>query len=324
MRFAVIGSNFIVERFLTAAKLCQDFQLTTFYSRSMGKAETLAKEWGAGYAVDSIAALAGSNDVDAVYVASPNICHAPQSIELLTAGKHVLCEKPIARDSRQLAQMLEAAKTGGALLLEAIRTNHIPTTGLIAENMQRLGRLRQASFSYCQYSSRYDSFKAGKVANAFDPTLCNGALMDIGVYCVHMMTVLFGTPKRLYAMGSFLPRSIDACGSVLCEYDGMQVSLTYSKVTRSSAPSYITGEAGTLFFTPTATPYDLWIEWNDGSREIIPTGHVCRQDMVYELRDFIAMARGEESPRRYHDYSKKTMAAMDEIRRQIGIDFTLN
>ena len=322
MRFGIIGSNFIVQQFLDAARLCEEFTLTTVYSRSLAKAQSLAQQWGAPCATDSLTALAQSSEVDAVYLASPNVCHAPQAIQMLRAGKHVLCEKPIARDTAQLQEMLQVAKENGVLLVEAMRPAYLPTRQLILDTLPRLGTVRRVQLSYCQYSSRYDKFKQGVVENAFDPTLYNGALMDIGVYCVHWMTMLFGKPKKICAMGEFLPQSIDAYGSVLCAYDGMHVQLSYSKVHQSHTPSAIEGELGTLYFAPTPTPYDAWIVWKDGTKEALPLT-VCRDDMLYELQAFIAMANTGTGAAQAQADSLLALQVMDEIRRQIKIDFTM-
>ncbi len=322
VRFAVIGTNFITERLLSAAALCEDFALTCVYSRSLRRAQDFARQWGASLAVDSLEALAQSDMVDAVYIASPNCLHARQAVQLLQSGKHVLCEKPVATSGAQLEEMLSAARANGRVLLEAMRSAHLPSLEALRAAMQKIGPVRQAHINYCQYSSRYDKFKQGIVENAFDPTLGNGALMDIGVYCVHLMVMLFGPPKAVAAGGWFLPRSIDAGGSALCSYDGMQVQVAYSKVHQSDSPNQIQGEQGTVFFGPAATPNAVWVEYRDGSREDIPFSQQP-QDMAYELRQFIRLIQTGESPRRWQDYSVQAMQVMDEMRRQIGIDFTI-
>lgn len=320
MRFGIIGTNFITEDFLTAAAECEDFTLTTVYSRTHETARAFADKWGAPDATDSLQALADSPEVDAVYIASPNVCHAQQALQMLRAGKHVLCEKPIAKDSAQLAELLDTARACGKTLLEAMRPAFLPSLEALCTAMEKIGPVRRAVISYCQYSSRYDKFKRGMVENAFDPTLCNGALMDIGVYCVHMMVMLFGPPQEICARGWFLPQSIDAAGTAICTYDKMHVQLAYSKVNQSHSPAEVQGERGTLFFEPAATPHTAWIEYNDGTREQLPFA-VHPNDMLYEARQFIRIAEGREPAQMWHTWSRQAMCVMDEMRRQIGIDF---
>ena len=318
--FAVIGTNFITERFLTAAKDCPDFHLGTVYSRSLERARTFADKWGAPDVCDSLDALCSSPSVKAVYVASPNAYHAQQAIQLLQAGKHVLCEKPAAPSADDLEKMLLAAKEGGALFLEAMRPAYAPSVGVIRENMERLGPIRRIVIPYCQYSSRYDKFKSGIRENAFDPTLCNGALMDIGVYCVNLMILLAGKPKSVLASGYFLKNSIDAYGSVIADYDGMSVQLMYSKINNSVSPCEIEGEKGSLIFGPMPVPRAAKIHWNNGEEESLKC-EVGPHDMLYELERFLAFLENPSQALPYQHNSQLALQVMDEIRRQAGIDF---
>ena len=96
IRFATIGSNFIVDQMLDAAGHCPGFAYEAVYSRTQQRAGEFAAKYGVSKTYTSLDALAGDNHVDAVYIASPNLCHKEQAIALMRAGKHVLCEKPMA------------------------------------------------------------------------------------------------------------------------------------------------------------------------------------------------------------------------------------
>lgn len=318
--FAVIGTNFITESFLSAARQCEEFRLGTVYSRSMERAAAFAQKWGAPKACDSFEQLCADQSIQAVYLASPNRWHASQAIALMQAGKHVLCEKPIATSSEELERMLAAAEQNKVVLLEAMRTAFAPSTEVIRQNLYKLGPIRRAVLSYCQYSSRYDKFQAGIIENAFDPTLCNGALMDIGVYCVNAMVLLFGAPQKISASGYFLKNSIDAYGTVLAEYDGMSAQLMYSKVNNSFAPSEIEGEKGCLLFEPLAIPRRMKIRYNNGGEESLESDFY-EEDMYYELNHFIQCVKSGAGAEQYHQFSRAALQVMDEVRRQVGIDF---
>lgn len=318
--FAVIGTNFITERFLSAARQCGEFRLGVVYSRSLERAEAFAQKWGAPRVCDSLEQLCADPEVQAVYLASPNRFHARQAIQLMQAGKHVLCEKPIAPSTEELERMLAAAEGNGVVLLEAMRTAFAPSMEVIRQNLHKLGPVRRAVLSYCQYSSRYDKFKQGIVENAFDPTLCNGALMDIGVYCVHAMVQLFGAPQKISAAGYFLKNSIDAYGTVLADYDGMSAQLLYSKVNNSVAPSEIQGEKGCLLFEPLAVPRQMKIRYNSGEEEDLPCDF-SGEDMYYELKYFIDCVENGADAERFNEASRTALQVMDEVRRQVGIDF---
>ena len=318
--FAVIGTNFITERFLSAAKQCEEFHLGLVYSRSIERATAFAQKWGAPEACTSFEELCADQKIQAVYLASPNRLHASQAISLMRAGKHVLCEKPMATNSEELEQMLAAAKENGVVLLEAMRTAFAPSMEVIRQNLYKLGPIRRAVLSYCQYSSRYDKFKDGMIENAFDPTLCNGALMDIGVYCVNAMVVLFGAPKKISASGYFLKNSIDAYGTVLADYDGMSVQLLYSKINNSFTPSEIQGEKGCLLFEPLAVPRQIKIRYNNGKEEVL-TSEFYEQDMYYELSCFIQCIGSGKGWENWNNNSRTAMQAMDQVKQLVGIDF---
>ncbi|MDD3244442.1 MAG: Gfo/Idh/MocA family oxidoreductase, partial [Eubacteriales bacterium] len=213
-RFAVIGTNYITEWFLKAAQACPDFHLQAVYSRTRARAEAFNAAYGAPMIFDDLDALAACPEVDAVYVASPNRCHAAQAIQMLRAGKHVLVEKPAASNRQEVQAIADAAQESGRVWLEAMRPVFTPGYDIIQEHLPRLGAIRRVTAVYCQYSARYDRFKNGEVLNAFDPALSNGSMMDIGVYCVHPVVKLFGAPQRVSAHSLLLGNGFEGQGTI--------------------------------------------------------------------------------------------------------------
>ncbi len=92
MKFAVIGSGTIVEKFISAGRLVKDFELVAVYSRTEAR-EGIRRRAGRKYAFSSLDELAACPEVEAVYIASPNYAHCEQSIRMLSAGKHVFVRK---------------------------------------------------------------------------------------------------------------------------------------------------------------------------------------------------------------------------------------
>ena len=157
--FATIGTSKITEKFLQAAKEYPEFQYVAAYSRDMKKAEKFAGIHGAEKAYNSLDMLSADPEVEAVYVATPNHMHYEQVMKLLNAGKHVLCEKSLASNHREAEEMFQLAYEKKLVLLEAMRTAVDPGMEVIKKSLNRIGEIRKATFIYCQYSSRYDSFK---------------------------------------------------------------------------------------------------------------------------------------------------------------------
>lgn len=320
INFAVIGTNKITDRFLEAAQTAGDFRLKGVYSRSREKAVSYAKKHGAQLAFDSLDELAHCREIDAVYIASPNSLHASQSVRMLENGRHVLCEKSIASNLKEFMEMRSAATKHKKVLLEAMRSVYSPGFAAVRDHLYRLGTVRRVSFQYCQYSSRYDHYKEGIVENAFNPALSNGALMDIGVYCVHPAVALFGMPRSVKSSSLKLSNGVDGAGTVLLEYEGMLGELVYSKISDSRIPSQIQGEEGTMVIEEIADPQTVMIYDRRGKKEILDIPKTDN-NMVYEVREFIRLIRenGYEHP--YLQHSQMTMELMDEVRRQQEILF---
>ena len=195
MRVAVVGTGFIST--LVAPKIVRwGYTVTDVVStpRSLTKAQELAGPLGARASCDYDAVLA-REDVDAVYLGIPNDLHHDYATRALRAGKHVILEKPMAANSAQAQEILDLARERGLLLFDATTTFYLPTTRRVAEWLPLVGDVKLAVANYSQYSSRYDRFKRGDVAPAFDPAHAGGALMDLGHYCVSWLCRMFGEPR---------------------------------------------------------------------------------------------------------------------------------
>ena len=315
MKFAIIGSNFIVDLFMQSAQGCPDFTPQVTYSRTRAQAEANAARWGAARAVWDWQALLDAPDVQAVYVASPNLCHKQQTLDLLNAGKHVLCEKPLTLTRADAKELYAAADRRGLALMEAMRPAHLPCLDRVRQAMAQVGPIRRADFIYCQYSSRYDKFKRGIVENAFDPSMGGGALRDIGVYPLAWMELLFGAPAVVQAAGYTLPGSIDAVGSAVALYDGLTATAGWSKVHDGRNAARLEGERGIVELTPFPLPNRMTVAPRGGTPETVPL-ETDALDMRYELEDFIRLcAAPSNDPWRVHTLQVLTM--MEQIRAQM-------
>ena len=197
MRFGTIGKNFISREFRKAGEKLEGFSLAVVYSRTVETARAFAGE-DAIACTDSLQELASREDVDAVYIASPNKFHYEQAAQMLRAGKHVLLEKPMTVTLEEAKAIMEAekksgkivsvarltalARENGVVLLEAMRSVFTPGFRALREAVDKVGKVRRVSFTYCQYSSRYDAYKRGVVENAFDPA--KGSTKPCSIICV--------------------------------------------------------------------------------------------------------------------------------------------
>lgn len=315
-----MGTNFITDWFLDAGALCPEFTLTAVYSRHLERANEYADRHGAKYAFDSLDALCNCNDVDAVYIASPTSCHYEQAIKLMSASKHVLCEKPIASNTAELVDMLKCAKENNVVLLEAMRPGFSPVIDTIKNTLLSLGIIRHVYITFSKYSSRYDRFLSGEIVNTFNPDLSNCALTDLGCYCIYILINLFGKPKKIQSNTVKLVNGFDASGTFIADYDSMTASVSYSKVSDTYNFCEIQGEEGTLQFRAPSTLEEVYLVKRGQSPERIITPMV-KNDMIYELRAFINYVYNPNGLDVHHRYSLETMNIMDEVRRQCEIIF---
>ncbi len=247
IRLAVIGTNWITDQFIGAALATERFELSAVYSRELKRAGEFARQYSPNIALfDDFDQFANSDVFDAVYVASPNVLHAPQTIALLNAGKHVACEKPLTSSFELAQQMYQAAQDNQKVLFEAFMSPHRPNFKVLKSQLGSIGEIRKAFISYCQYSSRYQKYLNGENPNTFNPAFSNGSIMDIGYYCLASAVELFGEPQSLQATAHLLDSGVDGNGSVLMCYHGFDVVLTHSKISDSYLTSEIQGEEGAL------------------------------------------------------------------------------
>ena len=162
IRFATIGTSKITRNFLSAASNVPEFKLEAVYSRNIKNAEEFGNSYGVTKFYDNLTSLAEDSTIDAVYIASPNAFHCSQAIQMMKAGKHILCEKTIASNQKEAEEMFRTASENHVILLEAMRSVFDPGMDAVKANMNKLGVIRRATINYCQYSSRYDSFLQGQ------------------------------------------------------------------------------------------------------------------------------------------------------------------
>ncbi len=331
VRFGVVGTNFITDWVIAGAREDSRFELTAVCSRTKERGEEFAAKHNIPHIFTSIEEMAASDKVDAIYIATPNCTHAQYSTICMQHGKHVLCEKPLASNAKEAREMVAVAKRHGVTLMEAMKSTLAPAFRSVQENLHRIGTPRRYFASFCQYSSRYDKFKEGIVLNTFRPELSNGALMDIGVYTIYPLVVLFGRPQAIEAQGIILSSGADGQGAANLKYEGMNATILYSKIANSMLPSEIEGENGNIVIDRIQTPTEVLFyprQAPASGHEVRSTGetlHIAdhHNEYYHEIKEFIDLIEQglPESKINSHDTSIATLEIMDEVRRQLGVHY---
>ena len=327
LKIGMIGTNFISDDFCAAAAQVPGAELSAIYSRKQETGDAFAARHGIPQVYTDYDEFLDSG-LDAVYVASPNFAHCAQTLKALNHKKHVLCEKVMAVNEQEVRSMIDCARQNNVVLLEAMRPDFDPAYDLIEQNLPRIGKLRRATFEFCQYSSRYDSFREGIIQNAFNPELGNAAVMDIGVYCIHSLVRLFGAPKNVKAFSTKLSNGFEGSGIVLMEYEDMTAEAVYSKIAVSVTPSVLQGEDGSIMIDYISKPESVSLRLRESARDTLTGGTIeklpytpVKNNMIFEIQEFLKLIEKKEVDHKYLKYSLGTIRVLDEVRRQTGIRF---
>jgi predicted dehydrogenase len=324
VRFGIIGTSMITELFIYGAQKVSGFKLSAIYSRDIDKAKAFGSKFGDDILYfNDLEEFSLSSEFDAVYIASPNSLHSPQSMLMLTHGKHVLCEKPAVSNSRELEEVIGLARSTNLLYMEAMKSLTMPAYLKLQELLPRIGKVRKYIGNYCQYSSRYDRHKNGEYVNTFRKEFSNGSLLDIGIYCLYPAVHLFGKPLGISANGVILEDGgVDGTGSILMKYADMEAVITHSKISNSKMPSEIQGELGNILIDKIGSPEKITLVLRDGTVE----DHIPDQvnhNMMYEAKEFISLVEEGTYESGINSYSLAldVHKILDEARRQIGLTY---
>jgi predicted dehydrogenase len=286
MKIGTVGTNFIVDTFIEAAKKTGKAEITAAYSRNP---ETeFAEKHGIPKRYSNREDFLNDGDIDFVYVASPNSLHYEWSLDALNAGRGVICEKPFVSRAGELEQLIGLAKKKGLFLFEALTVPHLPNFRLIREKLPVIGPVRFAQLNFSQYSSRYGAFKAGKNPNLFNPDFSGGALMDLNYYNLSFAQRLFGNPREIRYFANIAENGIDTSGLLVMRYGDFIVEAVATKDSDSKNFVQIQGEGGYISAGPTAS------NLRDGFTVVTKAGtenfneQDCDNVLYYELLDFIA------------------------------------
>lgn len=283
-RFGIVGTGRISDWVLKGAVLEPRFEAAAVCSRSQESGKRFAEAHCIGKVYTDIDEMASDPEIDAIYIGTPNSTHHNLAILCMNHGKHVLCEKPMAANAKEVKEMIDVARANGVMLMEAMISTLCPNFVAARAHLAEMGDVRHYFASFCQYSSKYDLVKriiAGEdnspVPSSFNPDCCGGALMDIGIYPIYPMVSLFGRPKGIKAsvttcevpvassrFGKLRDREreadaepveassregwkrVDLQGSVVFEYEGMDATAIYSKIADSLLRSEISCDGGII------------------------------------------------------------------------------
>jgi xylose dehydrogenase (NAD/NADP) len=334
LRWGILGTGNIARQFCVGIKRSAQTQAVAVGSRNKSAAKNFAEICKIPTAHGSYQQLIADPRIDAVYVALPNSLHAQWTIRALRAGKHVLCEKPIAMDAREAKRMFAEAKKCRRILMEAFMYRCHPVTDAIVRAVAAgaIGRLRLVRTSFC--------FRTRKVAGnvRFARQLGGGSLMDVGCYCINFARLFAGQePEHISATARMHPRGVDEMVAGALQFPNKIIAqFVCSLATQANNTAFLCGDEGYI---------EIPLPWKPKARAkfIVTKGippkmdgtkrrsakpprkiyHINADAALYALEAdaFAKCVRNGTPPLVTASDSIGNMRVLDEIRKQIGLNF---
>lgn len=320
IKWGIIGLGNIAHQFAKDLALIPEAELAAVGSRNTEKALDFSQKYNAKRAYNSYDQVINDSDLDIIYIATPHNSHADLTIKSLNAGKHVLCEKPVALNKEQTLQMIEASRNNNRFFMEAFWTRFNPSI------REMLEKIRNGELGAIKYINADFAFNVGIAeGRMIDTKLGGGSLMDMGVYPLFLSYLILGIPKKIVACANFYESGADRQTSMILHYDDAQAVLHSSFISPSDMSALISGEDGRIRINP------IWHETQ--SYTIIKNNHevdyhfpTIGKGFSYEIEEcHQCIAEHKiESTLWSHEDSLNLISIADEVRKQTGLKFPRN
>jgi predicted dehydrogenase len=318
-RWGILGTGWIAEMFVTDLR-ATGIAVTAVGSRSQESADAFGSRFDIPARHPSYEALVADPEVDAIYVSTPHPMHAENALLAIAAGKHVLVEKPFTLNSREAAEVAEAARRAGVVVLEAMWSRFLPSMVRIREIIAA-GTIGDVRTLIADHDQLLPSDPAHRINN---PDLGGGALLDLGVYPVSFAVDLFGAPSSITAKGDKTATGVDRQVALILEHAGGAISVLHTALdTQGANTATVVGTEGRIeidsvwyeqtSFTVYAGKESEVVERYD---ETVPSRGM--QFQAWELERVVREGRAE-SELLPLDETVAVMAVLDEARRQVGV-----
>ena len=242
IRWGILGTGNIAGQFCKGVGHSQRGSLAAVGSRQKASAETFARAHDIAAAHGDYDLLLADANVDAVYISLPNSLHHSWTIKALRAGKHVLCEKPIAMNAAEAAEMFDVARQSGRVLAEAFMYRSNPLTLAVKRAVDggAIGQVRLIRTSFC--------YRTNKIASniRFDTALGGGGLMDIGCYCINFSRHFADEePTRVTAAAHVHESGVDDLVAGTLQFpSGVLASFNCGMIAHADNTAYLCGSDG--------------------------------------------------------------------------------
>lgn len=244
MRIGTVGTGLIVDTFLSALADVDGVSCVAMYSRKQETAKPLADKFAIQKVYTNLLDMYQDEEIDTIYLASPNSLHYDQAYQALEQGKHVIIEKPFTATVEETKSLIQLAKSKQLMLFEAISNIYLPNIEIVKNHIDLLGPIKIVQCNYTQLSSRYFKLLDGELPNIFNPNFAGGVLGDLNIYNIHLVVHLFDKPDQVRYTANLYIENIDTSGVVTMKYPDFTAICTASKDSEGDNAMLIQGEKG--------------------------------------------------------------------------------
>jgi predicted dehydrogenase len=243
LRIGILGAANIARYFINDVRASAKVSVQAIASRDVERGKDFAVKNGIPRVLPTYEALLADRAIDAIYNPLPNNLHAEWSIRAADAGKHVLCEKPLAASAAEARAMFEAARRNNVYVVEAYPYRAQPQTIKLREllDAKAIGRLQLVYASFCFPMSNASNIR-------LNPALAGGSLMDAGSYPISLARMIAGErPLRVHAMARIAETGVDRTVVGSLEFaSGLFAQISCSFATARYRQAHIIGDAGLI------------------------------------------------------------------------------
>lgn len=314
LRWSVLGTG-VIARQMADALQSMNRTLDAVGNRTYTKATAFAEKYGVRKIYKDYNDMFSDPEIDAIYITTPHNTHMPFLEAALSNGKHVLCEKSITLNSRELERAVKLAKENHVVLAEAMTIYHMPLYHALRERVASgaLGRVNLIQLNF-------GSFKEYDMKNRFfNPALAGGALLDIGVYAFSLARLfLESAPDQVKSFMRAAPTGVDESSAIaMMNPEGQLATVALSLHSKQPKRAVISCEKGYIEITeyPRADKA-LIVDAETGSTETLRVGRT-EDALRYELEDMeTAVFTGGDM---FLPYTMDVMKLMTTLRREWGV-----
>lgn len=264
IRWGILGPGKIARSFARDLELVNDGTLVAVASRDIQRATAFGAEWNVPLVFGRYQDLFECDEVDVIYIATPHTAHAPLAIRAMDHGKHVLCEKPMGVNGKEVEAMIASARRNKVFLMEALWTRFNPTI----ENVKALvdsGAIGELKYLHATFA--FYALDREQESRLLSPVLAGGSLLDIGIYPAFLAYLMFGVPERIHSSSLVLKQGVDLQTSMTFDYKGGQAQLFSGLGGRTDMRAELSGTTGSIYLQPRWHETQAYTLVRDGEEE---------------------------------------------------------